>query len=145
MKKVQDIIKEAGPASIQKGVKLVYNIVEGLPKVFSSLRKLQEIFSNLIDNAVKYSKSGGEVVISEELADNFLKVSITDSGLGMSPEDLTKIFTPYFRSDSVKAIPGTGLGLFIVKKLIDDMGGKIEVKSTLNVGTTFLIFLPINS
>lgn len=99
---------------------------------------VKEVCINLVDNAIKYNKKGGtlEVVVSENEKGRAV-LSISDNGLGITEEGLKKLFTPYFRDENVKNLTGTGLGLYLVKKLVDKAGGSLIVKSKLNVGTTF--------
>jgi PAS domain S-box-containing protein len=112
-------------------------------------QSMKQVMLNLLNNAVKYNRPGGSVTISTQLlpktADgkSFVRISIADTGLGISTEDLPKLFTPFERIGASKtAIEGTGLGLAVVKKLIDAMGGLLGVTSTLGEGTTFWIDLP---
>ena len=84
-------------------------------------------------------------MISHEIADGYLNTKIQDTGIGVTPQNLEKFFTPYFRAENKETVQGTGLGLYIVKKFVDEMGGKIEVSSELNTGTTFTVSLQIPS
>lgn len=107
--------------------------------------RLFQIFLNLVSNSLKYHKKESDPVIKIEarkVGDN-LRVSISDNGVGMTPEDLKKIFEPFTRLDSTSATTeGLGMGLSIVKKIAESFGGRILVKSQANVGTTFTVFLP---
>lgn len=104
---------------------------------------MQEVFNNIIGNAIKFSDLDGKINIKTKIENNFLKIIIKDVGVGISSKDLKKIFTPYFRAENVNDIEGTGLGLYITKKLIEEVGGKIEIDSVLKVGTTIVVYLPI--
>jgi len=114
-----------------------------LLQVFAGPERLKEIFSNLIDNAIKYNKDGGTVTITHQVEGSFLKTIMKDSGVGMSAENLTKLFTPYFRVDTQEQIQGTGLGLFTVKKFVEEAGGSITVDSKMGEGTSFTVSLPL--
>ena len=122
-------------------------IYEGL--VGDALR-LRQIFLNIINNSIKYTNEGGNINISfrEELKDDkvLLIFQCQDNGIGMSPEFLNKLFTPFERANTttISKIEGTGLGMSIVKRLIDKMNGVIEVNSELGKGTDITISIPLS-
>jgi signal transduction histidine kinase len=105
--------------------------------------RLKEIMNNLIGNAIKYSDSG-TITINHAIDKEFVTTSVKDQGVGISQEDQKKLFTRFYRveEEAAKGIPGTGLGLFIVKQLIEKMHGKIWLESTKGQGTTFSFTLP---
>lgn len=111
---------------------------------------LRQIFLNIYSNCVKYNRPGGKVithVTSSELPDGkvLLRWEITDTGIGMSPEFLKRVFEPFARESSVAStVGGTGLGMPIVKQLIELMGGSIEISSELGEGSTFVISIPFD-
>ena len=108
-------------------------------------QRLKQVFHNLLSNAVKYNREGGSVTISgEETANGTLRVSVLDTGRGISPDKMSKLFVPFERSgaDEFKA-QGTGLGLAISQRLVALMGGAMTVESTVNVGSTFTVELPL--
>jgi signal transduction histidine kinase len=92
-----------------------------------------------LDNAIKYNKSSGQVEIVLTVYDGQAKIVIKDSGIGISPKGLQNLFNPYFRDENVKDLPGIGLGLYLVKKLVTKMNGQIAAASTLNQGTSFTL------
>ena len=101
------------------------------------------IFQNLLSNAVKYTQENGKIEVKIEKSKEWVIISIKDNGCGI-PEDAKKqIFTKLFRADNVRAKEpsGTGLGLYLVKKLVDKLGGKVWFESTEGVGTTFFVSL----
>jgi len=104
---------------------------------------LHLIFSNLISNAIKYSKSDPVVEIEVEVKKDLIKLVFADKGIGIPEEELPLIFEPFYRGKNTKLIAGTGLGLSIVKNSVELLGGKINVESKLNEGTKFTIELPI--
>ena len=118
--------------------------------VFGSELYLRQIFLNIYSNCIKYNRPGGKVithVTSSELPDGkvLLRWEITDTGIGMSPEFLKRVFEPFARESSVAgAVGGTGLGMPIVKQLIELMGGSIDISSELGEGSTFVISIPFD-
>lgn len=118
---------------------------EGL---YGDIQRLRQIYVNIINNSVKYTNENGEIslTISEKLeGENCILIfNCTDNGMGMSEEFVERIFNPFERANNstISGIEGTGLGMSIVKKLVDAMNGKIEISSKLNAGTSVTIFIP---
>jgi signal transduction histidine kinase len=108
---------------------------------------LRQALSNLTDNALKYRRTEipTTVEIRGEPNESVYRLSVSDNGMGMSDDDLHRIFEPFFRSPSSRDRPGTGLGLSIVKRAMEACGGTVSVTSTLGVGTTFTIELPLEA
>ena len=112
--------------------------------------KLQKVLLNLLSNAIKYTPAGGTISLSVEILPNEVwgcshRITVEDNGIGMSEEFLTRLYEPFsqeHRPESANVI-GTGLGLAIVKRIVDLMGGRIEVQSKIQVGTKFTIYLPL--
>jgi PAS domain S-box-containing protein len=102
----------------------------------------RNIFTNLISNALKYSPKGKKVIIEISTEKRYILISITDFGIGISPEELKTIFTPFSRGKNVDLIQGTGLGLSIAKESVDLMKGEIIVKSTIGKGASFIVKIP---
>lgn len=101
------------------------------------------MFTNFIDNAIKYNTPGGRVSITYSNEAEVVRVTVMDTGLGISEESMKNLFTPYFRGDMKETdIPGTGLGLYMTKRLIEKMAGTVTVTSKKGAGTTFIISLP---
>ena len=107
---------------------------------------LDIILTNLIDNSVKYTEQEGTISINSTITDKEVKLEISDTGIGITPEDLNKIFNEFYRSKNAKAaeLRGTGLGMSIVKNLIKQYGGSIDVQSQIEKGTTVTISFPID-
>ena len=100
---------------------------------------MKMILSNLIGNAIKYNKKNGSVFVSTKKDGDRLIITIEDTGLGIDPVDIPHIFDKFYRSRSVDGhIDGTGIGLYIVKTLVNAMEGEIEVESTLGSGSKFM-------
>jgi signal transduction histidine kinase len=113
-----------------------------LPRIVSDRGRLQEIFLNLINNAFAALSDGGRLAISLRRAEGgFICVTVSDTGCGISPADLKRIFEPFFSTKTSRG--GTGLGLSITYGLVQEIGGRIDVASRLGEGTTFSVFLPL--
>jgi signal transduction histidine kinase len=128
-----------------EGISRVIDAPDSLPDVWADADKLKQVLVNLISNAYKYSPQGGVVTLrAQELPEGMLRVSIADQGLGISEEDQAKLFTTFYRmkSNDTRHIPGTGLGLYITKSLVDMMGGTVELHSSLGIGFTFSFTVP---
>ena len=107
--------------------------------------RIEQVLTNLVSNAIKYSPGGGRVVISAGYEDAEAVVSVTDQGLGISPEDRERIFEPFQRARGASAaLPGIGLGLSVARKLVEAHGGRLEVESRMGEGSTFLMRLPVD-
>ena len=113
--------------------------------VLADSEALQQILDNLIDNAIKYSSPGDRVEVKWKVVDQMLLAEVTDTGIGIAPEHQDRVFERFYRVDKARSreVGGTGLGLAIVKHLVNACQGEIELKSTLEVGTTFIIRLPL--
>ncbi|MBD2199415.1 MULTISPECIES: sensor histidine kinase [Calothrix] len=104
---------------------------------------LRSMLSNLLSNAIKYSPTGGVVHLSLEFQSDRLILAVQDRGIGMSPEDQKQLFEPFHRGKNVRTIPGTGLGLVVVKKCVDLHQGTINITSEVGMGTTCLVTIPL--
>lgn len=115
-----------------------------LPSILANRQNMEEVFSNLVTNGVKYSPAGATITVSAVKENEYLKILVTDTGIGIPHEDLEKIFTRFYRvkDSNTRQIQGTGLGLAIVKSIIESHHGKIKVASEVGKGTTFTILLP---
>ena len=130
-------------ANVQR-VKLKLETAPGLPAILADRRGIEEVFTNLIANAINYSPHGGDVTISIQPQGDFLEARVGDQGIGIEPEELPKIFDKFYRvkSPQTRQVIGTGLGLPIVKSVVEAHRGSIEVESQVGVGSTFRVLLP---
>jgi two-component system phosphate regulon sensor histidine kinase PhoR len=114
-------------------------------EVQASEEGLNKVLANLVGNAVKYTPSGGQVTVGVRRQGDWAEVSVTDSGIGISSEELPRLGTEFFRAQSAKQaeIPGTGLGLSIVREQLRRFGGSLEIRSTPGQGSTFTARLPL--
>jgi len=127
-----------------KGLEFRLNRVEDLV-VNGDDTKLRQLFLNLLDNAIRYTSSGGNIAVSVYREGQMAVVSISDTGIGISQEDLPHIFDRFYRVDKVRSPSegGSGLGLAICRQIAEAHGGKIEVQSEFGKGSTFSVFLPL--
>jgi signal transduction histidine kinase len=141
-----EVATELEPLADQKRQRLWVEIPTELPSVEASPDLLREALSNLVSNAVKYTPEGGEVrVWARPLTERHeVALGVSDTGIGLSQQDLSRLFSKFFRSADprARAQPGSGLGLALTQVIISRMGARIEVDSRLNEGTTFRILLP---
>jgi PAS domain S-box-containing protein len=116
-----------------------------LPIVVGDRDRLVQVVSNLVNNAVKYSPDGGTVTLSSRAEEGFALVSVTDTGVGIPPDEISHVFERFrrVRSGAAQSIPGTGLGLTIVKQIVEMHGGKIWVESAVGHGSAFHFTLPL--
>jgi signal transduction histidine kinase len=107
--------------------------------------RISQVLDNLVSNAIKYSPDGGTVMVSLTQEDGHMTCRVSDTGMGMSEEDLAEVFSKFFRTSSVRrtAIPGVGLGLSISKAIVEAHGGTIQVQSKKGQGTTFMFRMPV--
>ena len=124
---------------------LVVEIAPGLPLMWLDKEKLKEVMVNLISNGIKYSPKGGKVWVRMFLEGSNLKIQVQDQGIGVSKENLPKLFQAFYRVDSshTAEIAGTGLGLVIVKAIVEQHGGRIWIDSELGQGSTVSILIPV--
>ncbi len=130
----------------KKNLKVVQNIPEDIPQIKADLNEITRLITNLLSNAIKYNKENGLITIDITTSSNFMKLIITETGIGMKPEEKDRLFNEFNRAknENTRGISGTGLGLTIVKRIVDSYHGDIQVESEYGVGTKFTIKLPIN-
>ena len=104
--------------------------------------KLQRVVGNLIDNALKFTSEGGEVRVALSSTTSNLILSVSDTGIGMTPETVRRVFERFYRADESRHEPGFGLGLSLVKAIVNSYGGEVRCTSALGKGTTFTVELP---
>jgi signal transduction histidine kinase len=128
----------------EKRLMLTSIVEDSMPeKVFGDIRRLQQILVNLVNNAVKYTDKGSIWVRMYKNAETYWCLEVTDTGRGISPEFFPRIFEPFQQGkNSGRDHKGIGLGLTIVRRLVDIMGGQVEVHSTYGTGSTFRVLVP---
>lgn len=133
------------PFAIQNDVFVYLNTNHEI-RMKADARELEIVFNNLVSNAIKYNRKDGRVDVAIKPKDNFVVITVSDSGIGMSEDDMSKLFNEFVRikNQKTKNISGSGLGLSIVKKIVDTYEGDITVTSVPEKGTTFTVTLPLN-
>jgi signal transduction histidine kinase len=127
----------------RRGIGLGHTVDEQLGMIHADERKLKQVLLNLLSNALKFTPEGGRIDVRAALRDGIAEVSVTDTGIGISPEDQEAVFEEFRQVGTAsKKVEGTGLGLAISKKFIELHGGKIWVTSQVGTGSTFAFTLP---
>ncbi|MBK7455460.1 MAG: PAS domain-containing protein [Anaerolineales bacterium] len=127
------------------GLKLSIKCEDGLPNIRADKSRLEQVLVNLIHNAVKFTKPGGDISLETESVTGGVRFAVRDSGVGIPTESLTRIFERFYRVDKSRTGSGTGLGLSISKHIIEAHGGKIWAESNEGRGSVFYFVIPINS
>jgi len=141
----RDVVSTLERAIHERNLTIEVNIPQDLPWVRGDRDRLVQVLTNLLSNAYQYTEAGGHITVSLHRRDGMVQVDVTDTGIGIAPEDQERIFERFFRADHelVRRQSGTGLGLPIVKSIVEMHGGRIWVKSELGKGSTFSFTLPI--
>lgn len=136
------VINVQEPMANDKNIEIEYNYPKGDVLVMADEERMEEVWINLLNNAIKYTNDGGVVTITIRKYNAYVEVSVEDTGIGMSQEAISHIFERFYRSDKSRNIEGNGLGLSIVKRIIDLHNGNIGVVSTEDAGSVFTVRLP---
>jgi PAS domain S-box-containing protein len=142
---LQQAIDEQGRIFTNKNIKIVgLNTINPEWELEADMVQMSQVFGNLFNNAASYSPANSVIEVGGEQVDGMVKIFVKDSGLGIPKEQQEKVFGKFFRADNVaKTIPGSGLGLYVAKSMVESHGGKIWFESKENLGTTFFVELPI--
>lgn len=142
LKEIAELMK--GEA-LEKKVTIEMAVPDDLPLVQANREDVTRVFTNLLDNAIKYNHHGGRVFLRAGADDAFVRVEVHDTGIGIPKKDVAHLFDEFYRvkSKETRAITGTGLGLSIAKKIVEGHNGHIEVESRLHQGSTFRVLLPL--
>ena len=140
---LSEAISRAAPAAV--AVEFKSDLEPRLPIVAGDRDRLIQVVSNLVNNAVKYSPEGGTVTLTSRVEGRYALVSVTDTGIGIPQDEITHVFERFrrVRSGAAQSIPGTGLGLTIVKQIVEMHGGKIWVESAVGHGSSFHFTVPL--
>jgi sensor domain CHASE-containing protein/signal transduction histidine kinase len=133
------------PFAASKGIKIELEIENGLPRIYGDRERLTQVLSNLMTNAVKFSNEQSRVRVKASQSNNFIKISVSDEGIGIAEKDHDKLFKPFSQIDSSssKKYPGTGLGLALVKEIVNLHGGIVWFESEVGKGSTFSFSIPL--
>ncbi len=141
---IHDVVERFQQQADRAGVQLQHTITERFT-VVANRDQMEQVMVNLVDNAVKYTPSGGKVSVTAEVSEGNVHIHIADTGIGIMSQDLPRLFERFYRVDKARSRQsgGTGLGLSIVKHIIESHGGSVTVESEYNRGSTFSFLLPI--
>ncbi|MCM8775411.1 MAG: HAMP domain-containing histidine kinase [Candidatus Omnitrophica bacterium] len=141
---IADIMKFHIPVAVQKKLTLRTELATNLPRVLLDADRIFQVLNNLISNAIKFTEKG-EIVIGTKRREDHIEVYVKDTGIGIAPNDLSKLFVPFeqVRAWGKDKLGGTGLGLAISRQIIEKHNGKISVKSKVGHGTEICFFLPV--
>jgi two-component system phosphate regulon sensor histidine kinase PhoR len=131
--------------ALEKKVTIEMEVPDDLPPIQANREDITRVFTNLLDNAIKYNHPKGKVFLGACADDAFVRVEVQDTGIGIPKKDIAQLFDEFYRvkSKETRMITGTGLGLSIAKKIVEGHNGHIEVESKLHQGSTFRVLLPI--
>ena len=141
---VQSCVDALRPRAEARGVALGVDVAETLPELNLDATRIAQAVGNLLDNAVTHTPEGGSVTVSAHASADAVEVQVADTGPGIAPEDLPRVFDRFYRADPSRSrsTGGTGLGLTIARRLVEAHGGSIEAESVVGQGSRFIIRLP---
>ena len=141
---LDEVLDLSSVAAERKGLTVIVEAPDTPVVANGDADEIDRVFANLVSNAVKYTPVGRQITLSLTTGDDVVVLRCTDQGIGISEDDQAKLFQEFFRSTNPQAVaePGTGLGLTIVKRIVERHGGQIEVSSALGEGSTFTVTLP---
>ncbi|CAN0433721.1 unnamed protein product, partial [Phaeothamnion confervicola] len=143
---IEDTVRGIRPYALQQARVSVNALVPlDLPRVLGDQTRITQVVNNLVHNAIRHTPAGGLVIVAAESlpTSHVVEVAVRDTGVGIAPEDLPRIFDRFYRGDSTRSPGGTGLGLSIVKQLVEGQNGSVAVESQVGEGTSISFRLPI--
>jgi signal transduction histidine kinase len=141
---VADVVELYRAAALTKGVSLSKALAAGMPAVYLDEQLVGRAIGNLVSNAIKYTESQGEVEVRTEWENQAVGITVRDTGCGIATEEQLRIFEPYRRSTPSTSVEGTGLGLYIVRRVAEVHGGSVEVASRPGEGSAFTLSFPLD-
>lgn len=143
---VSEAARSASATAAERGITVQVITAHG-PPIQADLFRLQQVLDNLLSNAIKFSAQDGRVRVEASLDDQTWQIDVTDDGIGIPADELGQLFGRFVRASNARTagLPGTGLGLSVVKAITELHGGRVELRSTVGSGTTFSVYLPVSS
>jgi signal transduction histidine kinase len=143
---VQSIIEEVHEIADAKKITIQVEIHDQLPEIVIDVKLIRQALANIIQNAIKYTSPQGMITILAYKTVQYIAVAVTDTGLGIPTAQQSQLFQRFFRASNVTGAEydGTGLGLYLVKNIVEASGGTVLYSSQENVGTTFVVYLPLS-
>ena len=143
---IDNALTLVGERAARRGITLEKSVDPRLGQVGADERKVRQVVLNLLSNAIKFTPEGGRIEVGAVPKDGLVEISVSDTGVGIAPEDQETVFEEFRQVGTAdKKVEGTGLGLTLCRKFVERHGGKIWVKSELDVGSTFTFSLPLRS
>ncbi len=139
---IQNLGQQQMEALRKKNIALNLDLDEHLPDVMGDEAQLERVLWNLVGNAIKFTPSGGTISVSSRVDDGHVSISVKDTGMGIPEDALPQLFTEFRRLKGAEKIEGTGLGLFIVKSIVEAHGGTVLAESKQGEGSKFIVRLP---
>ena len=143
---VSQVLSEIHVARVDRGVEVTSDVPEDLPPAFADRERVHQVLFNLVDNAVRFTPSGGAVTVSAQRHNGSVEIEVHDTGVGISAEHLPRLFERFYRVDTSRAREdegGTGIGLAIARSVVEAHGGQIHAESEPGRGSTFTFELPV--
>jgi signal transduction histidine kinase len=144
---LQEVCELMNSRAQEKKIVFIASIPKETLTISADPKHIKQLWTNLVSNAIKYTPEGGAVSVTMEVQDGQVVTSVSDTGIGISPEELPHIFEEFYRTKAAKTHSemGTGLGLSLVKRIIETYHGHIDVQSTVGKGSTFTVTLPVDN
>lgn len=146
---INDVVNITQPQAAERGITITPELAPTLPLPDGPIRlvgdadRLKQVLLNLVSNAIKYNVANGRITLTARLQDQALNLSVSDTGPGITEADMAHLFERFYRIPGSEGTEGSGLGLSIANKIVEEHNGRIEVSSTLGQGTTFTVILPV--
>jgi signal transduction histidine kinase/ActR/RegA family two-component response regulator len=139
---IQEVVTSFETVALARSIGLTYDYEDPTQHWLVDRSGLQRALGNLLSNALKFTPRGGSISVRSSIRSGFLQISVSDTGPGLAPFELSQLFERFTRLDKHADVPGTGIGLFVVKSILSAHGGRVEVTSSLGKGTTFELIFP---
>ncbi len=148
---IDEVISISQTQAAARNIEIVVQVAPDLPTIASKTAvigdadRLKQVLLNLVSNATKYNRENGRILIGASCQADEVQIDVADTGPGIEPEDLEHLFERFYRIPGSESAEGSGLGLSVAQKIVEEHNGRIEVASTVGEGTTFMIFLPVTA